>query len=168
MKTFWEFANLLEADALGSISSPGAMPGPAPGAGPAPSLGAPPGGGPPGMGGLPGMGGGMGGPMGGPPGMGMGGPPGMGNPGGATTPAIQMKPLNVWDVLERILKGKPLDDKKQSGQNKGNMLDSGQPQQMTGTNPDPMQQPPMQASNPIGDMGGPEPNMGGTGFPAMG
>lgn len=82
------------------------------------------------MGGDPtgGLGGGMGGsmpPMGGPgPGMGGGldslggggGLPGMTPPGGdmgqQQKPPMKIKPADVWNVFERILKGKKVDSKK--------------------------------------------------------
>lgn len=101
----------------------------------------------PAMGGDPMMGGGappmdpmMGG-MGGAPPMdpmgGMGGAPGA--PGGVEPP-IQFKPNSVWDVLEKILDGKPVNDddeegketekdKDQSGQENLDMLDSPEQQQ---------------------------------------
>lgn len=95
MKTFREFVEkrfLIEA----GIGAPGALP---------PGPGGPPGGGMP----PPPPGGGMGGPpggLGGPP-PGIGGPPGggMGGPGGDMTgkKPLELKPLNVWEVLEKIL-----------------------------------------------------------------
>ena len=92
MRKFVQFLN--EA----GIGAPGALP---PGGGPMPPPGA--GGGPPplmGGGGM--MGGGMP-PM--PPGPGLGGPMGGGAGGDLTgKKPLQLKPLNVWEVLEKILK----------------------------------------------------------------
>ena len=116
MKTFWETIQLMKEDLGGAPGAP-PMGGP-------PMGGDPMGGGLPGMGGAPmgGMGGGMGGaPMGGPP---MGGPP-MG--GGGAEPSIQLKPMTVWQVLDRILDGKKIDTKKKSGQENPDMLQGGQP-----------------------------------------
>ena len=93
MITFKEYMLLEQPPGppMGGIGAPGAMPG---GMGP-PGLGGPPMGGAP-MGGAPPMGG-LGGP---PPGMGPeGGMPGQQKP-------LQLKPLDVWQVLERILAGK--------------------------------------------------------------
>ena len=83
------------------IGAPGSLPGGPPGGGP-PGMGGPPGiGSPPGMG-PPGLGGGPPG-LGGPPGMGgPGGPPGAGGDMTGKKP-LELKPLNVWGVLEKIL-----------------------------------------------------------------
>lgn len=81
------------------IGAPGALPPGGPPGGAAPPMGGPPGGGPP-MGGPPGGG------LGGPPGGGLGGPPGGGAPGGGDLSGkkpLELKPLNVWQVLEKIL-----------------------------------------------------------------
>ena len=100
MKSFSEFMMLLEQDPLGGPPPGGPMGGGPPGG--------PMGGGPPGgpMGGGP-----PGGPMGGgPPGGPMGGPPG-GGAMGAQQPPMKIVPQTVWDVLEKILTGKPVEDK---------------------------------------------------------
>jgi hypothetical protein len=98
MRTFRKFIEkrfLIEQ----GIGAPGAIPGGPPGGGGPPPMG----GGP--MGGPPPMGGGMGGPppgLGGPP----GGPPmGGGGPGGDMSgkKPLELKPLDVWEVLERLL-----------------------------------------------------------------
>jgi hypothetical protein len=136
MKTFLDFFLVLEADPLANISSPASMPG-----GPMP-----PGGGMP----PPPMGGGMGGmmpPMGGggmpPP---MGGPPMGGGMAPPATPPVNLKPITVWSVVEKILNGKgdELDKEekpKQPGQQQNNMLASGQPSQLPPQLPsDPMSQ----------------------------
>lgn len=139
MTTFKEFI-LLEADPMAApgggapgIASPANM-----GGGGAPMMG---GGGPMGGAGGPPMGGG-GGPMGGMPGLdpmgggGMGGPP-------QQAPPVQVKFMSVWDVLERILDGKPI-NKKSSGHNVGDVLKNVQ-QQTTNT-----QQPPSTGATPSG------------------
>lgn len=76
-------------------------------------------------------------PMGGAPPMdpmmgGMGGAPA--GPGGVQPP-VQFKPNSVWDVLEKILDGKPVNDEEekegdQSGQNNADMLNSPQQQEL--------------------------------------
>lgn len=121
MISFREFTLLFEAPAppppaggppgAGLGGPPGGMPGGPPGAG----LGGPP---------MGGMGGGMP-PMGGPPG-GLGGPP-MGGPpgGGGAAPVKKIKALDVWGIIEQILKSKELG--KPSGQHHKNPLESGQP-----------------------------------------
>lgn len=162
MKSFHDMFMALEADALANISSPAAMPPGAPpmGAGSPPPMGGaggmPPLGG--GMGPMPSLGGGMGGmppPMGG----GMGGPP---------TPPVQLKPITVWTVVEKILTGKgPELDKKQSGQPENNMLMSAQPPQTNSQPPAPPMDPSMQTPQgmppaPTGAV----PPMGG-GMPTM-
>lgn len=76
-----------------------------------PPLGGPTGG--LGGGGLGGLGGALGG-LGG-PGGGLGGPapmPGMG--GQPMVQPKQIKPINVWDILEKILDGKPMENKKET------------------------------------------------------
>jgi hypothetical protein len=110
MKTFWEFSQQLREDAM--PPAPGGAP-PMPGGGP-PGLGGPMGGG------MPPMGGGV--PMGGPPGL--GGPPmGGGAAPGATEPAKQIRPSSVWEILEKIVDGKPVDKlKKSGGQSNSNMI----------------------------------------------
>ena len=87
------------------------------------------------MGGAP-----MGDPMGGgmPPMDPMGG--GMGGASGGIEPTIQFKPNSVWDVIEKILDGEPVNDedeeeeeegkdRDQSGQENLDMLDSPQQQE---------------------------------------
>jgi len=101
MKSFSEFMMLLEQDPLGGPPPGGPMGGGPPGG--------PMGGGPPGgpMGGGP-----PGGPMGGgPPGGPMGGGPPGGGAMGAQQPPMKIVPQTVWDVLEKILTGKPVEDK---------------------------------------------------------
>jgi hypothetical protein len=116
-KTFWQInQQVLSEDApmgggmdMGGMGGPpGGMP--SPGGPPGGGMGGPPIGGPPmggGMGGPP-MGGGMGldAGMGGPP---MGGPP----PGDNANKQIELKPLDVWDVLNKILDGKKIKVEKQ-------------------------------------------------------
>lgn len=112
MMTFNEFMQLSEAPA---------PPGPPGGGLGAPPMNGPPGGGmpPPGPGGPPGG-------AGGPPGGMMGGggpmppPPGGGMPGGGgeAAPVKQIKPVDVWSVLDEILKNK------QPGQKPVNSVDS--------------------------------------------
>lgn len=115
-KTFWQINQqvLLEDVPMGGGMDMGGAPpagGPPPmGGGPAGGLGGPPpmGGGPPiggggGMG-MPPMGGGM--DMGGPP---MGGAP----PGDNANKQIELKPLDVWDVLNKLLDGKKITIEKQ-------------------------------------------------------
>lgn len=110
-KTFWQInQQVLSEDApMGGGMDMGGSPPPAGGAppigGPAGGMGggAPPMGGPPmgaggGMG-MPPMGGGM--DMGGPP---MGGP----SPGENANKQIELKPLDVWDVLNKLLDGKKI------------------------------------------------------------
>lgn len=130
MTSFWELIQKIHEDA--------AMPPPAPPGGAAPPL--------PGGGALPGMGGGMGAPMGGGGGMGgMGGGMGGGAPaGGAPAPSIQIKPSTVWEILEKILEGKPIDkpEKKPTGQPPDDMLQGNQPSQPS--QPDPTAAPPPQ------------------------
>jgi hypothetical protein len=140
MKSFYDMLALLEADALSNISAPGAMPPGAPpmGAGAPPPMGGMGGGmgamPPLGGGGMPPMGGGMAPPMGG----GMGGPP---------TPPVQIKPITVWTVVEKILTGKGEElDKKQSGQPQNNMLASAQPPQTNSQPPAPPMDPSMGAA----------------------
>lgn len=121
MKRFWQ---ILKEDA--PISG-GGMPPPPPGGG----MGGMGGGMPP----MPPPGGGMG--LGGPPmGGGLGGPP-MG--GGAPTSPVQtpeqLVPLTVWQVLTKILEGKPI--KNQSGQGKGDVIKSPQLPQPSPPSPDP-------------------------------
>jgi len=99
MLSFHDFYELVEQD-LGGPPGGGMPPGDMGG-------GMPPGG----MGGPPSPMGGMGGPPGGP----MGGPPPGGAPGGAA-PTTELKPADVWTVLEKILAGKPVEEKKPSGQ----------------------------------------------------
>ena len=129
MKTFWEISQKLNEEPMGM--PPGGMGGPPggmPGGGP-PGMSMPPGGmgGPPMGGGLPGLGG--------PPGM--GGPP-MGGGGAAPMePAKQIRPNTVWEILEKILNGKPIDDKKSSGQPKPDVLQATQPQQPPQQTPPP-------------------------------
>ena len=132
MKTFWQFYEEIGGP-------PGGMPGAPPGGG----MGDPMGGGLPGMGGgAPPMGGGLGGPP--PMGGGLGGPPmgGMGGGGGGAEPATQLKPMDVWQVLNRILDGKKIDTKIKSGQENGDMLQGGQPPQELS--------PPSQPAPPMG------------------
>lgn len=116
MKTFREYI-LTEVDAAPPPT--GAPPGGDPGLGGLGVPGTPPGGpgaipgglGGPSLGGLGGPGlGGLGGP-GGMPGM-PGAPPG-GMPMGAMPPPKQIKPLDVWDILEKILGNKPIEDEKE-------------------------------------------------------
>jgi len=119
---FKEFL-LKEIDGPAGIAEPAAMPGGGPPMGG--GMGGPPlGGGPPmggGMGGMDPMMGGMGGGMGG---MGGGMPQ-------ASQPTINVKFLNVWDVLERIVDGKPFKhyqkEEKPSGQPAPQMLQQAQP-----------------------------------------
>jgi hypothetical protein len=93
---------LLEQDPMG-----GAPMGPPPGGAP---MGAPgPMGGPPPMPGPMGVGGGPPPPM-----PGLGGPGGM--PGTGAPPSnkvMSLKPMGVWQVLDKILKGKPVEEKKE-------------------------------------------------------
>lgn len=93
-----------------------------------------------GMGGAPPMDPMMGGMGGAPPMDPMGGMGGGAAPGGIQPP-IQFKPNSVWDVLEKILNGEPVNDKEdeekeekekevdQSGQENLNMLSSPQQQE---------------------------------------
>jgi hypothetical protein len=118
MRSFYEFMMLFEQDPGGMGGPPGMPPG---GMGGPPGMGGPGGG----LGGLPGMPGGLGGPPGG-----MGGP---GGPmGGGNQAPMKIEPLTVWDVLERIIEGKPVqthtksDSSRQADQNN---IDSGQPPQ---------------------------------------
>ncbi len=118
MKTFWEFYQLVEQD-FGGAPPPG---GPDPMGGGMPPMGDPMGGGMPPMGGGMPPGGGMGG---------LGGPP-MGDPmgGGGQEPTVQLKPMTVWQILNKILDGKKIDTKKKSGQNQEDMLQMPQAQGM--------------------------------------
>jgi hypothetical protein len=107
-KTFWQFTQQLKENS--------------PPSGPDGGGGAPPigggmgdmGGGMPGVGGsspMPPMGGGMGDMGGGLGGMGggmMGGPPPNAGPSGQKTSPIQLKPIDVWSVINRILDGKSI------------------------------------------------------------
>jgi len=108
MKTFRQFVEqriIAEADPLGGpmgggIASPGALPpGGPPGMGGGPPMPPPPGG----IGGMGGMGG-MSPPM---------GDPMMGGGGGTQQKPLHLEPLDVWQVLERILSGKEVEDKKE-------------------------------------------------------
>jgi hypothetical protein len=84
---------------------------------------------PMGMGGMGGMGGGMGMPpsdlLGG---LGGGGMPPMGGQQGMQQPPMQLKPMNVWEVINKLLKGEPVKKEKinkvLAGQNPQNMLQS--------------------------------------------
>lgn len=111
-RTFWEISQQIMEDAPPSnMDSMGG--GPPMGGG----LDSTMGGGPPMGGGMPPMGGvspvgDMGG-LGG-PGMGMGGPPMGGSPnGGQKTTPIQLKPIDVWSVINRILDGKSINIEKE-------------------------------------------------------
>lgn len=132
------------------------IPGPPPG-GPDGGLGGPPGGlggGPP----LPpppgGLGGPLGGGLGGPPMGGMGMP--MGGPGmaqGGPAQTKEVKPLDVWRIIERILEGKPANLKKPGGQGSGNQVNS-PPTDLQPPQPSPTGFPPS-PPGPPGGMAGP-------------
>lgn len=102
---------------------------------------------PPVGGGMPPMppGGGLGGGLGGPP---MGGLGGMGAPpmgGGASTTPVeapkQLVPLTVWQVLTKLLEGKPI--KNQAGQGKEDVVKTPQlPQPSPPSDPSGQQIPP--------------------------
>lgn len=99
------------------------------------------------------MGGGLGGmpPMGG----GMGMDPMGGGMGGQQQPQTKIKFSNVWDVLEKILEGKPLENEKEDkkgGQEDSNMVNNAQQQQQPPQQPSPTapQLPPQQGMAPSG------------------
>ncbi len=133
MKTFREYL-VLEADptgGLGGLAAPATMPG-----------GAGMGGGPP-MGGPP-MGGGMAPPMGGPMGM---DPMGGGGAMGGQQAQMELKPSSVWDVMEKILKGKHIEDDKKTGNDDKNMVQQQPQQSQPPQQPSPTGQPDQSGQN---------------------
>jgi hypothetical protein len=135
MLSFHEMLGLMEQEPpmMGGVGGAPPMP---PGGGMGPPGGAPP---------MP-PGGGMGIPGGAPGPMG-GAPPMPGAPMGGGVEPTEMKPSDVWHVLNRILEGKPIDEKKPGGQ-------QGQDKVGLGQQPVPPEQPPPTAGPP--SMGPPQ------------
>jgi hypothetical protein len=137
MLNFYEMIHLLEQEPpMG-----GAMPPPGPGGDMGGGMPPPGGMGPPG---------GAPGPMGGPPPPMGGGMPGM--PGGGGGPeSTEMKPSDVWHIINRILENKPINDKKSGGQQEKNNVNldqqPAQPPELSQTaDPASMGSPPMPAA----------------------
>ena len=107
--------------------------------------------------------GGMGSPPSGMPGMSGGSPPMVGPGGeqaGGQQAPMKIQNLSIWDVLERILEGKPMDDKENPPEQQSQMQQPPQQNQM--------QQPPQQNQMPGGQPqmpgmspGGPSPGQMG-------
>lgn len=107
MKSFTEFITLMEQDPMGAppMGGGGGLGVPPPMGGPPVGIGAP---------GMPPMGGG-----------GLGGPPPMGGPMGdpmaggqqpGANPPMKITPKSVWDVLGKLVEGKPVKEKKETNE----------------------------------------------------